>query len=103
MQGHQQDTAQREPSVRSPTIAVSETDKLKTADLGAGLSGRLTSKDAGGEKPRPKQAETIKLNDMPAPEAYRHWRNHVRDEVKSCSDKPDEAWIRLNEVFDNKT
>jgi hypothetical protein len=40
---------------------------------------------------------------MHAPEAYRHWRNHVRDEVKSCSDKPDEAWIWLNEVFDNKT
>ena len=110
-QGHQQDTAQREPSVRSPAIAVSETDKLKTADVGAGLSGqqlldlitRLTSKDAGGEKPRPKEAETIKLNDMPAPEAYCHWRNHVRDEVKSCSDQPDEAWIWLNEVFDNKT
>ena len=40
---------------------------------------------------------------MPTPEAYRHWRNHARDEVKSCSDKPDEAWIWLNEVFDNKT
>ena len=107
VQGHQQDTAQRKPSVRSATIAVSETDKLKTADLDAGLSGqqlldlitRLTSQDADGEKPRTKEAETIKLNDMPAPEAYRQWRNHIRDEVKSCSDKPDEAWIWLNEVL----
>ena len=39
---------------------------------------------------------------MPAPETYRQWRNHVRDEVKSCSDKPDEAWSWLNEVFDTK-
>ena len=40
---------------------------------------------------------------MPAPETYRQWRNHVRDEVKSCSDKPDEAGSWLNEVFDTKT
>ena len=94
----------------SPTAIASDTGK-KAADAGLGLSGqqlldlitRLTSKDSDGEKPRTKEAETIKLNDMPAPEAYRHWRNHVRDEVKSCSDKPDEAWLWLNEVFDNKT
>ena len=43
------------------------------------------------------------LNDMPAPRAYRQRRNHARDEVKSCSDKPDEAWAWLNEVFDTKT
>jgi hypothetical protein len=30
------------------------------------LITRLTSKDADGEKPRTKEAETIKLNDMPA-------------------------------------
>ena len=94
----------------SPTVIASDPGK-KAAEAGLGLSGqqlldlitRLTSKDSDGEKPRTKEAETIKLNDMPAPEAYRHWRNHVRDEVKSCSDKPDEAWLWLNEVFDNKT
>ena len=112
VQRQRHEHANQEPSVRSPTVAPSEPDKRKTADIGAGLSGqqlldlitRLTSKDADGEKTRTKEAETIiKLNDMPALEACRHWRNHVRDEVKSCSDKPDEAWIWLNEVFDNKT
>ena len=39
---------------------------------------------------------------MPAPEAYRHWCNHVSDEVKLRSDKPGEAWIWLNEIFGNK-
>ena len=67
------------------------------------LITRLTSKEGDGEKPRTKEAEPIKLNDMPAPEMYRQWRNHVRDEVKSRSDKPDEAWTWLNEVFDTKT
>ena len=110
VQRQQDDDANQEPSVPSPTALASDTGK-KAADAALGLSGqqlldlitRLTSKDSDGEKPRTKEAETIKLNDMPAPEAYRHWRNHVRDEVKSCSDKPDEAWIWLNEVFDNKT
>ena len=100
-----------EPSVRSPTVAASEPDKQKATELGSAITSqqlvelitRLTSKDADGEKPRTKEAESIKLNDMPAPETYRQWRNHGRDEVKSCSDKPDEAWSWLNEVFDTKT
>ena len=110
VQRRQDDDANQEPNVPSPTVVASDIGK-KAADAGLGLSGqqlldlitRLTSKDSDGEKPRAKEAETIKLNDMPAPEAYRHWRNHIRDEVKSCSDKPDEAWIWPNEVFDNKT
>ena len=101
----------REPSVRSPTIVASEPDKQKAAEHGSAITSqqlvdlitRLTSKEGDGEKPRTKEAESIKLNDMPAPETYRQWRNHVRDEVKSCSDKPDEAWSWLNEVFDTKT
>ena len=52
------------------------------------------------DKPKTKEAEVIKLNNMPAPESYRNWKNHVRDEVKSCPDRPDEAWAWLNEVYD---
>ena len=54
------------------------------------------------DKPKTKEAEIIKLNNMPAPESYRTWKNHVRDEVKSCSDRPDEAWLWLNEVYDQE-
>ena len=39
---------------------------------------------------------------MPTPETYRSWKNHVRDEVKASSDKPDEAWEWVNEVYDKK-
>ena len=59
----------------------------------------LTQRDEK-DKPKTKEAELIKLNNMPAPESYRTWKNHVRDEVKSCSDRPDEAWAWLNEVYD---
>ena len=52
------------------------------------------------DKPKTKEAEVIKLNNMPARESYRNWKNHVRGEVKSCSDRPGEAWAWLNEVYD---
>ena len=62
----------------------------------------LTKREDPDGKPKIKEAETIKLHDMPTPETYRSWKNHVRDEVKACSDKPDEAWEWLNEVYDKK-
>ena len=84
MQRPQHEEANQETSVPSPTVVASEPDK-KGFETSLGLSGqqlldlitRLTSKDSGDERPCTKEAETIKLNDMPAPEAYRHWRNHV--------------------------
>ena len=36
---------------------------------------------------------------MPAPESVPE-ELEVRDEVKSCSDRPDEAWAWLNDVYD---
>ena len=59
----------------------------------------LTNRDEK-DKPKAKEAEIIKLNNMPVPESYRNWKNHVRDEVRSSSDRPDEAWAWLNEVYD---
>ena len=58
----------------------------------------LTRREDSDSKPKIKEAETIKLHDVPTPGTYRPWQNHVRDEVKACSDKPDEAWEWLNEV-----
>ena len=45
----------------------------------------------------------IKLNALPTPDTYRTWKNHVKDEVRSSSDKPDDAWEWLNRAFDSKT
>ena len=59
----------------------------------------LTQRDEK-DKPKTKEAEVMNLNNMPAPESYRNWKNHVRDEVKSCSDRPDEAWAWLNDAYD---
>ena len=72
VQSRHEDDANKEPSVASPTLVASDTGK-KAADAGLGLSGqqlldlitRLTSKDADGEKPRTKEAETIKRTTCP--------------------------------------
>ena len=68
--------------MRSRTVAASEPDKQKATELGSAITSqqlvelitRLTSKEGDGEKPRTKEAESIKLNDMPDPETYRQWR-----------------------------
>ena len=53
---------------------------MGTSDL-IELVKALTSRDEK-DTPKTKEAEVIKLNNMPAPESYRNWKNHVRDEVK---------------------
>ena len=58
----------------------------------------LTQRDSD-EKPKVKEADHIKLKDMHTPETYRQWKHHVRDEIKSHSDKPDAAWDWLMEVY----
>ena len=102
--------ANSEPSVRSPTVVASEPDK-RGSETGLGLSGqqlvdlitRLTSKNSDGEKPRTKEAETIKLNDMPTPEAYRHWRNLSGTKSSHAPTSPMRLGFGSFEVFDNKT
>ena len=60
----------------------------------------LTQRDEKDKPKTNKEAEVIKLNHMPAPESYRNWKDHIRDEVRRRSDRPDEAWAWLNEVYD---
>ena len=87
------------PTNESPKNAKPHQQQIMgTSDL-IELVKALTSRDEK-DKPKTKEAEVIKLNNMPAPESYRNWKNHVRDEVKSCSDRPDEAWEWLNDVYD---
>ena len=47
-----------------------------------------------------KEAETVKLPDFPNPETYRSWKISVREAVRAASDKPDEAFKWVQEVYD---
>ena len=83
------------PSIREPHKPASS--GAITTDHVLEVVKLLTQRD-GDEKPKVKEANRIKLNDMPTPETYRQWKHHVRDEIKLCSDKPDAAWDWLMEV-----
>ena len=52
------------------------------------------------DKPKAKEAETVKLPDFPNPETYRSWKISVREAVRAASDKPDEAFKWVQEVYD---
>ena len=86
------------PPHDSPKSVGKQQQVMGASDL-IELVKALTQRDEK-DKPKTKDAAVIKLNNMPAPESYRNWKNHVRDEVKSCSDRPDGAWAWLNEVYD---
>ena len=68
----------------------------------AELLREMKSKKDDEGKPRVKEADAIAIPDMPTPETYRQWKNLVRELVRSSSDKPDEAWEWIMEVWDPK-
>ena len=44
---------------------------------------KLLADKSSESKPKVKEADTIKLADQPTPESYRHWKNAVREEIRS--------------------
>ena len=59
----------------------------------------LTSKSNEPERPKVKEAESIRLPDFPSPETYRSWKISMRETVRAASDQPDEAFKWLLEVY----
>ena len=51
----------------------------------------------------PKEAEKIVFPKFPQPETYRNWRLRVREAVVAASDRPDEAFEWLSEVWKEGT
>ena len=64
-------------------------------------AARLLNPKAEEDEGRPKfkEAESIKLPDYPYPETYRSWRISVREIVRAASDRPDEAFKLVQEVY----
>ena len=72
--------------------------KAQTALLEA--AGLLKGESAQEEKPKAKEAETVTLPDFPNPETYRSWKTATRESIRAASDKPDEAFKWILEVYD---
>ena len=64
-------------------------------------AAKLLKGDKGGEddKPKVKEAENIRLPDFPNPETYRAWKTATREAVRAASDRPDEAFSWILEVY----
>ena len=64
-------------------------------------AAKLLKGDKSGEddKPKVKEAETIRLPDFPNPETYRAWKTATREAVRAASDRPDEAFSWILEVY----
>ena len=86
-----------EPTVQKPSEATkvpSPHDSLVSA-----LKAAIGKKD-DDDKPRVKEAETIRLPGFPNPESYRSWKISVREAVRAASDRPDEAFNWVQEVYE---
>ena len=77
------------PEANANPLQQAANEVLEAAKLFKGDTG------AGEEKPKVKEAESIKLPDFPNPETYRSWKIATREAVRAASDRPDEAcdWI----------
>ena len=64
-------------------------------------AAKLLKGDKSGEddKPKVKEAENIRLPDFPNPETYRAWKTATREAVRAASDRPDEAFSWILEVY----
>ena len=51
------------------------------------------------EKPKVKEADTIKLPAIPGPETYRNWRIKTREAIVAASTNPDSAFAWVGEVW----
>ena len=94
----------RAPGAEGSTAEQSETaepTKLKEAtELLAEALKSVIKKPDDDDKPKAKEAETVKLPDFPTPETYRSWKITVREAVRAASDKPDEAFKWVQEVYE---
>ena len=94
----------RAPDAEVSTAEQSEANepakpKEATEILAEALKAAI-KKPEDDDKPKAKEAETVKLPIFPNPETYRSWKISVREAVRAASDKPDEDFKWVQEVYD---
>ena len=99
------DIGRQQPATRTgqplPIVNPEQSNKANLETLSALdllKSGFLKGKPED-DKPKVKEAESIKLPDFPNPETYRSWKAATREAVRAASDQPDEAFLWLLETY----
>ena len=87
-----------EEPVEQKTIEAPKTESPHDSLVSA-LKAAIGKKD-DDDKPRVKEAETIRLPGFPNPESYGSWKISVREAVRAASDRPDEAFNWVQEVYE---
>ena len=82
------------PEANANPLQQATNEVLEAAKLLKGEAG------AREEKPKVKEAESIKLPDFPNPETYHSWKIATRQAVRAASDRPDEAFDWILAVYD---
>ena len=85
------------PKTKPVEQSVPDLDRLTALELIR--SGILKGK-SDDDKPKTKEAESIKLPDFPNPETYRSWKAATREAIRAASDQPDDAFLWLLEAYD---
>ena len=87
---------------RDPNVALQEAlaKLIGSAHLTRLLAG---SEGSSEEKPKVKEAETVKLPDFPNPESYRAWKTATRESIRAASDQPDAAFDWVLQVYNKDT
>ena len=91
--GAGQPSSSRQPNVDANA---SNEDLLRAALL------QVLGGNQKGGAPNIKEADSLKFPEFPRPENYRKWKTAVREEIRASSDKPDEAWEWLMEVYQDR-
>ena len=53
-------------------------------------------------RPKAKEADSLRLSEFPTPETYRAWKTATREEIRAASDRPDAAFTWVNKVYVNR-
>ncbi|CAE7507155.1 CPK12, partial [Symbiodinium sp. CCMP2456] len=99
----------QEPKAPGVELSAAELSELRepanakepkeTAEILVEALKSAIQKPGDDDKPKAKEAETVKLPDFPNPETYRSWKITVREAVRAASDRPDEAFKWVQEVY----
>ena len=54
------------------------------------------------DRPKAKEADSLRLSEVPTPETKRAWKTATREEIRAASDRPDAAFTWVNTVSVNR-
>ena len=90
---------QQSQPTNEPNVARLIGPETTEAESRAALLGFVRNQH---DRPKAKEADTLRLSEFPSPETYRAWKTATREEIRAASDRPDAAFSWVNKVYVNR-